>query len=377
MLPLPYPQQLALKQRQVERLLSPFGHVAPILGMESPYRYRNKVEAAFGTDAGGRTVCGKYQPYSHVIVPITDCLLEDAVADAIIADIYDMLREFRLTAYDERRERGMLRHVLVRRGFATDEIMVVLVLTVPAFRMQKAFAAALLRRHPDITTIVLNHNDRRTSMVLGTRETVLYGRGFIEDELCGCRFRISAGSFYQVNPLQTEKLYRTAIDFAALTGREHVLDAYCGTGTIGIAASAAAGSVLGVELNRDAVRDAIANARRNAARNCHFICDDAGRFLTRTAAEGRTPDVLFMDPPRSGSDAKFLAAVRRMHPRRIVYISCNPETLARDLRTLTSGGYHVQQIQPVDMFPHTDHVEVVIRMDMGGGRITSRVRTNR
>ncbi|MBR1496167.1 MAG: 23S rRNA (uracil(1939)-C(5))-methyltransferase RlmD [Oscillospiraceae bacterium] len=362
----PYARQLEIKEAEVRRLMGKYCRVAPIWGMEQPLHYRNKVQAAFGTDRHGRVISGVYQSGSHRIVPTDECMLEDLTADRIIADIRRMMPKFKMTAYDERRRSGFLRHVLVRRGFATDEVMAVLVSSTPIFPAQKAFTAALLEQHPEITTLVLNINDAETSLVLGQREKVLFGRGYIEDVLCGNRFRISPRSFYQVNPVQTEKLYRAAIDFAALTGRERVLDAYCGTGTIALCAAGAAGEVAGVELNRDAVRDAIANARANGVHNCRFTCADAGAFLEEAAAEGERCDVVFMDPPRAGSDLRFLRSLLRAAPARIVYISCNPETLARDTAVLAKGGYSVRRVQPVDMFPFTEHVETVVLMSRLG-----------
>ena len=270
------------------------------------------------------------------------------------------MRSFKMTAYDERSGRGFLRHVLVKRGFATNQIMVVLVVTSPIFAAKKHFVKALLEQYPEITTIIMNLNQKHTSMVLGERETVLYGPGYIEDVLCGCTFRISAKSFYQINPVQTKVLYETAVSYAQLTGKETVIDAYCGIGTIGMVASKAAGQVIGVEVNRDAVRDAIANAKRNAISNIYFHNADAGEFMVEMAHDGAHADVVMMDPPRAGSDEAFLSSVVTLSPKRVVYISCNPQTLARDLDYLVAHGYRVQKIQPVDMFPHTSHTETVV-----------------
>ena len=362
MMHLPYDEQLRRKQALLEHLLGKYGRVEPILAMERPYHYRGKVQAAFGTDGRGRIISGVYQSGSHRIVSVDDCLLEDETADRIIVSIRRMMPKFKMTAYDEKRARGFLRHVLVRRSFSTGEILVALVAASPVFPLQKPFLAALLEAHPEITTVVLNINDAFTPLVLGRRETVLFGPGYIEDELCSLRFRISPASFYQVNPVQTERLYETALDFAGLTGRERVLDAYCGTGTIGLAAAGRCASVAGVELNRDAVRDAIANAKRNGIKNAWFTCADAGRFMEEAAAEGEQCDVVFMDPPRAGAGAQFLSALLTLAPARVVYVSCNPETLARDLGVMTQGGYRAGRIRPVDMFPHTEHVECVALM---------------
>ena len=250
-----------------------------------------------------------------------------------------------------------MRHVLVRRGFSTDEIMVVLVIGSPIFPSKNNFVKALRKKYPQITTVVLNVNDKKTSMVLGERDIVIYGKGYIRDTLCGCTFRISPQSFYQVNPVQTEILYKTAIEYAGLGRKETVIDAYCGIGTIGLVAAKRAKNVIGVELNPDAVRDARINAKENKITNARFYQGDAGEFMENMAENGEHADVVFMDPPRTGSDKKFMSSVIKLNPSRIVYISCGPETLARDLEYLTKHGYDVRKIQPVDMFSFTDHCE--------------------
>ena len=356
---LSYEQQLRRKQGRAIALLGKFGHVEPILGMDEPLHYRNKVHAAFALDSRRKVVSGIYQPGSHAVVPVDACMIEDELADAVIRDIRTMLPEFKIQVFDERSGTGWLRHVLVRRGFATGELMVVLVAVNPIFKLQKPFLKKLLELHPEIRTVVLNLNDRFGPVVLGTREKVLYGPGTIEDILCGHRFRISPRSFYQINPVQTQRLYAAAVEAAGLTGGETVLDAYCGIGTIGITAADRAKQVIGVELNRDAVRDAIQNARLNGLKNCWFTCADAGEYMEQMARDGMRPDVVFLDPPRSGSDERFLSSLLKTAPRRVVYVSCAPDTLARDLGVLTEGGYRVGRIQPVDMFPFTEHIETV------------------
>lgn len=355
-----YARQLQWKQAKVGQLLGKFHKVSPIIGMKNPTHYRNKVQAAFGTDPKGRIISGVYQSSTHRIVPVDSCMIEDEQADAIIVTIRKLLADFKLQPYDEITRRGFLRHVLVKRGFASGQIMVVLVAGTPVFPAKNHFVEALLKKHPDITTVLLNVNNRFTSLVLGDAEKALYGSGKIEDTLCGCVFQISAKSFYQINPVQTEVLYGKAVEFAQLTGTETVIDAYCGIGTIGLIASRQAGNVIGVELNKDAVRDAIANAKRNGIKNAYFTCADAGEFMREMAGEQEKADVVFMDPPRAGSDQAFLSSLVTLAPKRVVYISCNPETQERDLRYLTKHGYTVNAIQPVDMFPHTNHVETVV-----------------
>lgn len=353
----PYKEQLAVKQKRMKKLLGKFANVKPIIGMDDPFYYRNKVHAVFDRDKKGNIICGTYEAKTHKVVPIEECMIEDKISQEIIRTIRDMLKSFRIKTYDEDTGYGLLRHVLVRRGFSTDEIMVVLVIGSPIFPSKNNFVKALRKKYPQITTVVLNVNDKKTSMVLGERDIVIYGKGYIRDTLCGCTFRISPQSFYQVNPVQTEILYKTAIEYAGLGRKETVIDAYCGIGTIGLVAAKRAKNVIGVELNPDAVRDARINAKENKITNARFYQGDAGEFMENMAENGEHADVVFMDPPRTGSDKKFMSSVIKLNPSRIVYISCGPETLARDLEYLTKHGYDVRKIQPVDMFSFTDHCE--------------------
>lgn len=353
----PYKEQLAVKQKRMKKLLGKFANVKPIIGMDDPFYYRNKVHAVFDRDKKGNIICGTYEAKTHKVVPIEECMIEDRISQEIIRTIRDMLKSFRIKTYDEDTGYGLLRHVLVRRGFSTDEIMVVLVIGSPIFPSKNNFVKALRKKYPQITTVVLNVNDKKTSMVLGERDIVIYGKGYIRDTLCGCTFRISPQSFYQVNPVQTEILYKTAIEYAGLGRKETVIDAYCGIGTIGLVAAKRAKNVIGVELNPDAVRDARINAKENKITNARFYQGDAGEFMENMAENGEHADVVFMDPPRTGSDKKFMSSVIKLNPSRIVYISCGPETLARDLEYLTKHGYDVRKIQPVDMFSFTDHCE--------------------
>ena len=357
---LSYAEQLKFKQAKAVKLLGGFHRVNAIIGMAHPFHYRNKVQAAVGRTRGGEIISGVYQSSTHNIVKTDHCFIEDEKADEIIVTIRKMVKDFRLTVYDESKGFGFLRHVLVKTGFATGEIMVVLVTGTGVFPSKNNFVKELLKRHPEITTIVQNVNNKFTSMVLGDKETVLYGKGYIEDDLCGLTFRISPKSFYQINPVQTEILYGKAMEFAELSGTETVIDAYCGIGTIGMVASKNAREVIGCELNPDAVRDAKINARINGVENIKFICADAGEFMLGMKEQGGKCDVLFMDPPRAGSDKKFLSCAVALAPDRIVYISCNPETQQRDLFYLIKNGYKVKKIQPVDMFPYTAHIESVV-----------------
>lgn len=358
----PYAKQLAKKQKEMEALLGGFAKVYPIIGMEEPLHYRNKVHAVFDRDRKGNIISGVYEKNSHRVVNVDSCMIENQKADEIILTIRKLIKDFKMKVYDEDSGYGLFRHVLIRTGHISGQILVVLVLASPILPAKNNFIKALRNAHPEITSIVLNVNDRKTSMVLGEREIILYGKGYIEDTLCGLTYRISPKSFYQVNPIQTEKLYQTAIDFAQLTGNEVVLDAYCGIGTIGMTAASKAKEVIGVELNKDAVKDAIANAKINGIKNVRFYNKDASDFIVDMAHQNAKCDVIFMDPPRSGSTEKFMDCVALLAPKRVVYVSCDPVTLARDLKYITKKGYKVEKIQPVEMFCFTKHVECVIMM---------------
>lgn len=361
LLSMAYEQQLAMKQTQITKLLKAYGYVAPIKGMQQPIYYRNKVHAALARTKNGQVISGIYKEGTHEVIPVTNCYLENQKADAIIQTICSLLPSFKLQVYNEDTRTGLVRHILIRTGHQSGQIMVVLVVSSFMFPSKQNFIKALRRLHPEITTIVLNLNDKKTSMVLGDKEKVIYGKGYIEDQLCDCTFRISPKSFYQVNPVQTKVLYEKAISLARLTGKENVIDAYCGTGTIGIIAAKYAKQVIGVELNSDAIKDAKLNAKYNKRDNIKFYNEDASKFMVDLAHENTTPiDVVFMDPPRAGSTKQFMDSVIKLGPKRVVYISCNPETLARDLKYLCGGGYKVKEICPVDMFPHTTHVECCV-----------------
>lgn len=353
-----YSEQLHYKQAKVIKLLGRFCHVDEIIGMDNPMHYRCKVQAAFGIKRG-QIISGVYQSSTHNIVPVTNCMIEDEVADSVIVTIRNLIKRFKLGIFNENTLQGFLRHVLIRRGYYTNQIMVVMVTGSKTFPKKRDFINELLRLHPEITTVVQSINARFTNLVLGESFNVLYGKGYIEDELCGCRFRISPASFYQINPQQTGILYNTAIEYMSLTGNETVIDAYCGTGTIGIIASKHAGNVIGIELNADAVNDAKINAKLNNSQNTHFYCADAGKFMVDAAKSGKSADVVIMDPPRAGSTISFIRSVTTLSPKKVIYVSCNPETLARDLGHFIKNGYKVRKIQPVDMFPHTNHVEMV------------------
>ncbi len=353
-----YPQQLSYKMRTVIGLLGRFGHVEPIIGMDKPLHYRCKVSQAFGYSRG-RVLAGVWQSSGGKLTPVENCALEDARATVIIRTIAELATKHKIRTYDERTGKGFLRFVTVRVGKQSGEVLVAL--GVGKERTQSAeWVEELIGRCPYITTVVQCVSTDRRNLVLGEQETVLYGGGQIRDTLCGCEFLLSARSFFQINPTQTEKLYAHAVETAGLDGSQTVIDAYCGVGTIGLIASKRAKSVTAVELNPDAVRNAKENVRLNGAENVRVLQGDAGTFMRKLAEAGETADVVFTDPPRAGCSREFLVSLMALSPKRVVYISCNPETQARDLRYLTQNGYRVTHIQPFDMFPFTKHVESVV-----------------
>lgn len=357
-----YQQQLEYKQNDVEKLLGAFGKVNAIIPMENPFNYRNKVQAVFRSDRNGRIISGVFQSSRNGIVGIDRCFLNDEKADEIIVGIRELLRSFKIQPFDIGTGRGFLRHVLVRVGKKSGEILVTLVGSSHMFPKKRDFVSALVKKFPEITTVTFSVNTNPEMLLLGDSDEILFGNGYIIDEMCGKKFRISPRSFYQINSVQTEKLYNYAIKSANLHKNDNILDAYSGVGTIGIIASDYVKSVQGVEFNAAAVRDAVKNCAENGiTRKIAFNKGDAGDFLREKAKNGTFYDVVFMDPARAGADRKFLNALVKIKPARIVYISCNPATLSRDLKSLVRD-YDVAVIQPFDMFPHTRHVECVVSM---------------
>lgn len=358
LLALPYREQLAKKQARLQELLGGFAPVKAVQGMAEPLHYRNKAIASFATQRG-KLVCGLYAEGTHHVLPGADCLLQEEILNKTLATVLDAARACRWTAYDEDRGTGLLRHTVLRSS-CSGKVLVTLVTPGPDLPGSKNFCTALRKKAPWVVSIVQNINPTRSSAVLGSREKTLYGPGFVLDTLCGTQFAISSRSFYQVNRTQTEVLYKKALELAKLTGRETVIDAYCGIGTIGLCAAPLAKQVIGVERNPAAVKDAAANARRNKIANARFVCADATEWMAAAAGEGLHPDVVFLDPPRAGSTPECITAVNKMKPRRIVYVSCDPETLARDVAAFTRLGWRAAKFCPVDLFPQTKHVETVV-----------------
>ena len=359
-----YDYELMMKWLREDKLLGRYGRVEKVLSSPSLTGYRCKVQAVCGRDRDGKFITGQYRKGSHHLFPIRSCSLEDGMATAVLQTVRQMATRFSISPFDEDRGTGDLRHILIRTGWKTRETMVVLVTAKKDFPHKDDFVSAIHQKNPNVVTVVQVINNEKTSMVIpkDSEEIILWGKGYIVDNLCGLDFRISAKSFYQVNPEMAERLYEIAMNMARLRPTDTVIDAYCGTGTIGlVAASRGVKEVIGIESNPDAVKDAKRNAEANGISNARFIVDDASKWLKSAQKEGQKCDVLFLDPPRAGSSEEFLAAAGRMEPEVIVYISCNPETLARDLRYIVRFlPYKVLGIQPVDLFPGSESIETVV-----------------
>ncbi len=352
----------ALIKNQLYKIAGLDIDVLPTLGMENPNNYRNKIQLHFGKDIHGSTVLGFYKPNSHEILPISSCLIEDKRGGDISSKIISTVRKLDIPPYDEKEDSGQLKHLLIRTSFHNDGILCVLVTKNLEFIGKDRLISLIKRICPEITTLVQSVNGKKTNVILGSKNVVIYGKGYIEDELCGLRYKISANSFFQINPLMTEVLYSKAMELAKLDKNDIVLDAYSGIGTIGLTAAKSVKKVISVELVHEAVLDSVANAKRNKIDNFEEHEDDANKFIVNFAKNNGHVDVLFMDPPRKGSTIEFLNAVKKLKPKKIVYISCAPSTLARDLKEL-SDVYKIETVQPVDMFPHTTHVETIVLLE--------------
>lgn len=390
-LSVPYPIQLKRKQAQVEELLAPLASInnvtiEPIRGMDEPLAYRHKAATPFAPGKGRTVRSGFYASGTHQIIASKECLVEDGRARAILNDVAYLAGQFNIHAYQEDRGKGALRHAVVRCGYATDDVMLVLVVNGQRLPHEQEFIAALRKAHPELTSIFLNVNQKRTNAILGRETRLLWGSTSMSDKLLNCTFEIGPTSFYQTNPQQTEALYQLAID-GALAGSKQtgatlteastqtdasapannlrILDAYCGTGTIGLCLAHAA-EAQGINLlltGVDQVENNIQMARRNARNNklkAEFICDDATRYMQALAKDGQNFDVIILDPPRAGSTPAFLKATTQLAQKKIVYVSCNVVTQARDLKVLFDSGFAIERVTPVDMFPHTKHVECVV-----------------
>ncbi|WP_267666655.1 23S rRNA (uracil(1939)-C(5))-methyltransferase RlmD [Levilactobacillus brevis] len=359
---LAYPAQLKFKQHQIAELFSKSHQdveVAPTMGMDNPTQYRNKAQVPVRM-IKGQLETGFYRQHSHELIPLTDFYIQDPAIDAAIIKVRDLLRQFEIPAYNEVSDKGVIRNIMVRRGYYSHEMMIVLISRTQKIPSQAQLVDQIHQALPEVTSIVLNVNAKKTNVIMGNVTRVLYGKPTIEDTLMGLTFAISARSFYQVNPQQTEKLYQMAIDKAGLTGAETVIDAYCGIGTISLALAKHAKQVYGVEIVPEAIEDAKVNAQKNHLSNVTFSVNKAEDQMAEWQAAGIKPDVIVVDPPRKGLAESLIDSAAKMAPKKIVYVSCNPATLVRDVARFTELGYHVDgPVQPVDQFPQTPHVESV------------------
>lgn len=360
-----YKAQLAYKAKKIQDHLIRIGGFAgmpvpEVMGMEDPWRYRNKAQFPIGTDRNGNAVAGFYAPHSHTIIPCTDCRLGAEENQAVLERVLLHMRTYRISPYDEKTRRGLVRHVLIRKGFATGEIMVCLILNGRKLPEAEALSASL-REIPGMTGVMINVNTEDTNVIMGNELIPVWGQSFITDRIGDISYRISPLSFYQVNSLQTKKLYETALEYADLKGNETVWDLYCGIGTISLFLARSAGQVYGVEIVPEAIEDARENARINGIRNAEFFVGKAEEVLPRKyEEEGIHADVIVVDPPRKGCDIAALETMVKMQPERIVYISCDSATLARDLKYLCGEGYEVRKVKGCDMFGYTVHVETCV-----------------
>ena len=357
-----YEYELRYKKHKVEEDLKRIGHlenikVNDVIGMENPEHYRNKIQVPFGRE-NKRVVYGFYKAKTHRIIPIKQCNIEDEKAGPILETIAKLMEDFHIDPYNEDYRTGIIRHVLIRTSLSTGEIMVVFVANCDTFPGRNNFIKELVKKCPQISTIIYNVNKRDTNVILGESEKTLFGKGFITDEILGLKFNISSQSFFQVNPIQVQKLYKTALNFAKLSKNDELLDAYAGVCTIGLLAAPHVKKVTSVEVVKSAVINGINNAKLNGINNIEIIEADCTDFINKKLPHF---DVLIMDPPRKGSTSEFLEAVKRIKPSRIVYVSCDPSTLARDLQIL-SDIYSIDEVQPVDMFPRSFHIETVVSL---------------
>ncbi|WP_425309037.1 23S rRNA (uracil(1939)-C(5))-methyltransferase RlmD [Fictibacillus nanhaiensis] len=364
---LSYEGQLAYKRKQVEDVLTRIGKlenvpVLPTLGMgEEPWRYRNKTQVPVG-EREGRIITGFYQKRSHEIVEMDSCIITGDTNDDAVQAVKEIVNKYNITAYDEQKHKGMLRHIIARYGKTTGDLMIVLVTNGKDLPKRKKIVEDITAALPEIKSIVQNVNTKRTNVIFGDETRVLWGAEYIHDYIGDIKFAISARSFYQINPDQTKVLYDQALKYAELNGDETVIDAYCGIGTISLFLAQKAKKVYGVEIVPEAIEDARRNAELNNITNAEFAVGKSEEVIPEWKKQGITPDVIVVDPPRKGCDEELLKTIIEMKPKRVVYVSCNPATLARDLRVLEDGGFQTVEVQPVDMFPQTTHVEAVAKL---------------
>jgi 23S rRNA (uracil1939-C5)-methyltransferase len=356
-----YEGQLKYKENQVRQVLTRIGKledvvVHPILGMEEPFHYRNKAQVPVG-EKDGKLIAGFFKPRSHEIVDTNESLIQLPEVNEAVQVVKEICTELGIPAYQEESHKGVLRHIMARYGQQTEELMVVIITRTTDLPQKNRLVEEMVARLPKLKSIVHNVNSKRTNVIMGEKTNVLWGNEVIYDYIGDVKFAISALSFYQVNPVQTKVLYEKALEYANLSGEENVIDAYCGIGTISLFLAQKAKKVFGVEVVPEAIEDAKRNAALNEIKNAEFAAGEAEVVIPKWYKEGNTADVLVVDPPRKGCDEALLQTIIEMKPKKVVYVSCNPGTLARDLRILEDGGYKTVEVQPVDMFPMTTHVE--------------------
>ena len=359
---LTYNEQLKYKQNKCIKYLGSFCRIDNIIGMDFPFSYRNKAQAVFKRERDKSISWGLYKSTTNTLVRTKECKLHTKHSNEIFCTLCALFKSFKISPYDPFKGTGFVKSVVVREGFNSKEVMVIINGADSLFPAKKTFVSALLKKHPYITTVVTTVNKDRKKLFIGKTQDVLFGDGYIKDTLCNKTFIISPQSFYQINPTQTEKLYSKAIELANLDGTQTVLDSYCGVGTIGICASDKAKKVYAVESVKDAIADAKKNTKLNSIKNIEFTCADAKDYIAYLKNEGTKIDVAFVDPPRAGCSKEFLQSIIDMDIKTVVYVSCNIETQSRDLRLLKQNRYKVEQIVPVDMFPHTNHVESIVKL---------------
>lgn len=357
--------QQVFKTKRVRDTMERIGHcnveVLPCIMMDDPWYYRNKVQVPVGMQAG-KMVSGFYKQHSNDIVPMDICYIQNEESNHLVNRTRELLEKFHETAYDKVSHQGNIKHILVKYGYTTHEMMLVFITYKKKIKNIKTIVQTLVQEFPHLKTIVQNINNRHDNVILGDEIEILYGPGYIEDILLGNKYRISTKSFYQINPIQVEKLYQKAIEYAQLQQSDQVIDAYCGIGTISLSLAKYVDHVYGVEIVEQAIIDAKANAKRNDIKNVDFVCQDAGEFMVEFAKKNNHIDVVMVDPPRKGCSQVFLDQLLTLKPNRVVYISCDVATQARDIAYLQEHGYLVDVCQPVDMFPHSHHIENIVRL---------------
>jgi 23S rRNA (uracil1939-C5)-methyltransferase len=365
---LSYQGQLNFKQKQVKDVMERIGKlesvtVHPVLGMDDPWRYRNKAQVPVGEREGG-LIAGFYRERTHDIIDMEACLIQQETNDIVVQKVKAIANRFGIKAYDEVTNRGTLRHIVAKYGLKTNEVMVVLITRDRELPHKNKLIEEITKELPNVKSIVHNVNKKRTNVIFGAETKVIWGEEYIYDYIGDIKFAISARSFYQVNPEQTYTLYSKALEYADLKGHETVIDAYCGIGTISLFLAQRAKDVYGVEIVPEAIDDAKRNAKLNHIENAQFAVGEAEKVIPWWYAQGIRADVIVVDPPRKGCDEELLKTIIQMKPEKVVYVSCDPATLARDLRILEDGGYKTKEVQPVDMFPHTSHVENVALLEL-------------